>query len=63
MPCSVIRLPFYHGIKRLINEGWGRTEAESLALEAKIQVGLLGSPNQAEAVRANLEKRKARYAD
>jgi enoyl-CoA hydratase/carnithine racemase len=51
------------GIKQLINRGWGLTEAESLALEAKIQVGLLGSPNQAEAVRANLEKRKAKYAD
>jgi enoyl-CoA hydratase/carnithine racemase len=51
------------GIKQLFNTGWGIPDAESLALEAKIQVGLLGTPNQAEAVRANLEKRKAKYAD
>ena len=51
------------GIKRLINEGWGLSEAQALGLEAKIQVALLGSPNQVEAVRANLEKRKAEYAD
>lgn len=51
------------GIKQLINEGWGLSDSESLALEAKIQVGLLGTPNQAEAVRANLEKRKAKYVD
>ena len=51
------------GIKQLINTGWGLSDAESLALEAKIQVGLLGTPNQAEAVRANLEKRKAKYVD
>jgi len=51
------------GIKRLINETWSLSEAESLALEAHIQIGLLGSPNQAEAVRANLEKRKADFVD
>lgn len=51
------------GIKRLVNEAWGLPEAESLALEASIQVGLLGAPNQVEAVRANLEKRKPEYAD
>jgi enoyl-CoA hydratase/carnithine racemase len=51
------------GIKRLINEGWNLPEADSLALEAAIQVPLLGSANQLEAVRANLEKRKAKYVD
>ena len=51
------------GIKRLVNEGFGISEAKSLALEASIQVGLLGAPNQVEAVRANLEKRTARYDD
>lgn len=51
------------GIKRLINEGWSLSEAESLALEAAIQVPLLGGPNQVEAVRSNLEKRKAKYID
>ena len=51
------------GIKRLINEGWNLPEADSLALEAAIQVPLLGAANQVEAVRANLEKRKAKYVD
>ena len=51
------------GIKRLINEGWTLSEADALALEASIQVPLLGAANQVEAVRANLEKRKAKYVD
>ena len=51
------------GIKRLVNDAWGLSEAESLALEARIQVGLLGAPNQVEAVRANLEKRAPKFED
>jgi enoyl-CoA hydratase/carnithine racemase len=51
------------GIKRLVNEAWSRSEQESLALEAQLQLRLLGSGNQAEAVRANLEKRKPKFAD
>ena len=51
------------GIKFLVNEGWGRSDAESLALEAQLQLQLLGSPNQAEAVRANLEKREPEFVD
>ena len=51
------------GIKRLINEGWAMPEADALALEAAIQAPLLGAANQVEAVRANLEKRKAKYVD
>ena len=51
------------GIKRLINEGWSLPEAESLALEMALQAPLLGGANQVEAVRANLEKRKAKYVD
>lgn len=51
------------GIKRLVNEGWTLPERESLALEAAVQVPLLGAANQVEAVRANLEKRKAKYVD
>ena len=51
------------GIKRLINEGWTLSEADALALEASIQDPLLGAANQVEAVRANLEKRKAKYVD
>ena len=51
------------GIKKLVNEGWTMPEKESLALEASIQIPLLGAANQVEAVRANLEKRKAKYID
>lgn len=51
------------GVKRLVNASWGLTEAESLALEMRIQIGILGSPNQAEAVRANLEKRTPDFRD
>jgi len=51
------------GIKRLVNEAWSRSERDSLALEAQLQLRLLGSGNQAEAVRANLEKRKPKFAD
>jgi enoyl-CoA hydratase/carnithine racemase len=49
------------GIKRLVNDGWNRPEDESLALEARLQVGVMGKPNQVEAVRANLEKREPRF--
>ena len=51
------------GIKRLVNEGWTGSESEALALEAAIQSSLLGGRNQVEAVRANLEKRKAKFVD
>lgn len=51
------------GVKRLVNEAWHRSESEGLQLEAQIQVALLRAPNQAEAVRAALEKRPAKFAD
>lgn len=51
------------GIKQLVNASWGLSEAEALALEMRIQVGILGAPNQAEAVRANLEKRTPEFTD
>jgi enoyl-CoA hydratase/carnithine racemase len=51
------------GIKRLVNESWSLSEDDSLALEARLQLRLLGSTNQAEAVRANLEKRKPDFVD
>ena len=37
--------------------------ATGLRLEAELQGALLGSPNQVETVRANMEKRKPRYRD
>ncbi|MBT8082960.1 MAG: crotonase/enoyl-CoA hydratase family protein [Gammaproteobacteria bacterium] len=51
------------GVKRLVNEAWALPEADCLALEAAIQVRILGGPNQAEAVSANLEKRRPKFAD
>lgn len=51
------------GVKCLVNEAWQRSEAQSLALEAQLQLRLLGAPNQAEAVRANLEKRAPEFRD
>jgi enoyl-CoA hydratase/carnithine racemase len=37
--------------------------AESFLLEEKLQRSLIGSPNQVESVRANLEKRAPRFTD
>jgi len=51
------------GTKCLVNEAWQRSEADSLALEAQLQLRLLGARNQAEAVRANLEKRTPEFVD
>ena len=51
------------GIKALINEGWQMSDAESLALEARLQSGIIGGENQLEAVSANLSKRKPAFKD
>ena len=51
------------GVKRLVNEGWQQADADSLALEARIQAGILGGKNQAEAIQANLEKRPPEFED
>ena len=51
------------GIKRLVNEAWSLSEREALALEAGIQLRVMGGDNQAEAVRANLEKRAPKFKD
>lgn len=51
------------GIKKLVNEAWHLNEAESLALEARLQSGIIGGENQVEAVRANLEKRLPDFKD
>ncbi len=51
------------GIKTLVNEAWSLSEDESLALEAKLQLAIMGSPNQVEAVRANLEQRQPEFSD
>jgi enoyl-CoA hydratase/carnithine racemase len=51
------------GVKRLCNEAWRLSDAEALSLEAAIQVRILRSPNQLEAVKANLERREPRFQD
>jgi enoyl-CoA hydratase/carnithine racemase len=49
--------------KRLFNESGLGTVRDGLALEARMQSELLGSPNQTEAVRANVEKRAPEFSD
>jgi enoyl-CoA hydratase/carnithine racemase len=49
--------------KRLLREAWVGSPEEGLALEERLQRGLIGAPNQVEAVAANLEKRAPRFAD
>src|SRR5690606_22254517 len=49
--------------KRLFQESWFGPPADGLRLEATLQRALIGSPNQIEAVQANLEKRDARFQD
>lgn len=51
------------GVKRLVNEAWQLNEAEALRLEARIQLGVIGSPDQVEAVMANLEHRTPDFKD
>ena len=50
-------------VKRLLNDSVQSTLADGLRLEAKLQASLIGSPNQVEAVRANLEKREPKFSD
>jgi enoyl-CoA hydratase/carnithine racemase len=44
-------------IKTLVNTSWHDSIEAALQREAKLQMSLLGKPNQTEAVTANLEKR------
>jgi len=50
------------GMKRLFNEHADREASKMLMLESVIQDDIIGTPNQIEAVRAELEKREAKYA-
>ncbi len=50
-------------LKQLFAEGWNSPDAESLALEARLQTGLFGGENQREAVLANMEKRAPNFSD
>ena len=50
-------------VKRLVNEAWQLSDAEALALEAELQLHVLGRKNQREAVMANLQKRVPEFED
>jgi len=51
------------GVKRLVNEAWQLSEADALALEARLQGGVIGSSNQVEAVMANMQNRAPTFED
>lgn len=49
--------------KTLLNQAWHGSEEAGLELEAALQKTLLGSPNQVEAVMANMQKRDPKFRD
>jgi enoyl-CoA hydratase/carnithine racemase len=49
--------------KRLYEESWTGDAQQTLALEAALQLGLLGSPNQLAAVAAGFSKEPAAFVD
>ncbi len=51
------------GAKRLLNEAWTIGIEAGLELEEQIQRGLLGKPNQMEAVAAGMQKRTPKFKD
>jgi enoyl-CoA hydratase/carnithine racemase len=51
------------GAKRLFDEAWTQPAEQSLALEAEIQLALVGSPNQLAAVTAGMTKQAGEFAD
>lgn len=51
------------GAKRLYDTAWHGATEETLALEAELQLGLIGSPNQLAAVTAGFTKEPAEFVD
>jgi enoyl-CoA hydratase/carnithine racemase len=51
------------GAKRLFDSSWTGSTQETLALEAELQLGLIGSPNQLAAVAAGLTKESPEFVD
>ena len=51
------------GAKRLFEESWDRPAEETLALEAAIQLKLIGSPNQLAAITAGMTKQPPSFVD
>ncbi|MEM7020021.1 MAG: crotonase/enoyl-CoA hydratase family protein [Pseudomonadota bacterium] len=49
--------------KKLFEETWRSEPAHGFQLEESLQLGLIGSPNQVEAVKSNFENRPANYKD
>jgi enoyl-CoA hydratase/carnithine racemase len=49
--------------KRLYNEAWTGSASDTLALEAELQRGLIGTPNQLAAVTAGFSKQRAEFVD
>jgi enoyl-CoA hydratase/carnithine racemase len=49
--------------KRLYDEAWARPADETLALEAELQLSLIGSPNQLAAVTAGMTKEPADFVE
>ncbi|MEA2210930.1 MAG: hypothetical protein QOF83_878 [Solirubrobacteraceae bacterium] len=49
--------------KRLLDESWTGSAEQTLALEAELQLGLIGSPNQLAAVSAGFTKEPAEFVD
>jgi enoyl-CoA hydratase/carnithine racemase len=50
-------------VKRLLDESWTGSAQATLRLEADLQLGLLGTSNQLEAVRAGMLKEPAEFTD
>jgi enoyl-CoA hydratase/carnithine racemase len=51
------------GAKRLFDAAWTGSPEETLALEASLQLGLIGSPNQIAAVTAGVTKQPPEFVD
>jgi enoyl-CoA hydratase/carnithine racemase len=49
--------------KQLMETAWHADAETGLKLEEKLQLSLIGSPNQTEAVKANFEKRDPKFQD
>ncbi|MCJ7556045.1 MAG: crotonase/enoyl-CoA hydratase family protein [Gammaproteobacteria bacterium] len=49
--------------KQLLNQAWHGNDGDGLALEESLQKTLLGSPNQIEAVMANMQKREPKFRE
>jgi len=61
--CAMKSPDAIRGIKALVNDAWQISDSDALALEARLQSGIIGGENQMEAVSANLNKRKADFKD